>query len=621
MHRCLPIVAAVVLAAGSSLSQVRADDSSATGPASVAETPIGRQIDNFTLRDYRGKDVALADFADAKVVVVAVLGIECPLVRLYTPRIVELVEEFGPQKVAFIAINPNRQDSLAEMEHFARTNNINFPLLKDAGNAVADRLGAVRTPEMFVLDGERKIRYWGRIDDQYGFQTGVGYQKPRPERRDLAEAIRESLAGQDVSVPVTTAPGCMIGRARSAKPDAEVTYSNQIARIFQSRCLECHREGQIGPFALANYAEVAGWAEMIDEVVTANRMPPWYADPKYGTWANDCRLTEDEKSLIREWVKSGAPEGDPAELPAERAFVDDWRLDREPDLVVYMNEKPFTVPAEGKIEYQHFVVDPGFTEDKYVRAAECMPGARSVVHHIIVYIIPPENEPQPEDLIGVPSRILLAGTAPGNPPTVLPEGMAVRVPAGAKLLFEMHYTAVGREVEDRSAIGLIFSEPEDVQHEAFTGLAINTEFEIPAGAADHEVESWFRFPRDGLLVHLMPHMHLRGKSFRYELVYPDGRTETLLDIPRYDFNWQNSYYFVEPKRVPKGTKMHCIARFDNSPDNLANPDPTQPVRWGEQTWEEMMIGWFAWAPITDRTPASRLRKTAQRDAASDTVTE
>jgi hypothetical protein len=524
-------------------------------------------------------------------------------VRVYAPRLVELAAEFEARGVAFIGVNPNRQDSIVEMGHFARANKINFPLLKDVGNELADTFGAIRVPEMYVLDENRTVRYWGRVDDQYGFQYGVGYQLREFDRRDLAEAVTELLAGKEVSTPLTPALGCHIGRMWEPNPDATVTYSNQIARIFQDRCVECHRPDQIAPFAMSEYDEVVGWAAMIDEVVNENRMPPWYADPAHGTWVNDCRLTEDEKKLISTWVGDGAPEGDPADLPEPRQFVEGWVLSKKPDRVVYMSDEPFTVAAEGTIEYQHFVVDPGFEEDVFVKAAECMPGDRSVVHHIIVYIKAPSGEGRalPE---GVPARRLLAGTAPGNPPVVLPDGMAMRIPAHSKLIFEMHYTAVGQETPDRSSIGLIFAKPEEVREEVETGLAINTWFEVPAGAQNHRVDSTKTFEQGGQLVFLMPHMHLRGTAFRYDLVYPDGRRETLLDIPRYDFNWQNSYYFKEPKRFPKGTRMECIAHFDNSTENHANPDPTSPVGWGEQTWEEMMMGWFVWAPAGDYHPTT-----------------
>ena len=483
-----PVAAATPERAGSGKEQEKGEKA----------TPIGRKIDDFELQDYRGRLYRLSDFDDHQVVVVAFLGIECPLVKLYTPRLVQLVNEWksAGKSVAVIGINANRQDSITEMAHFARVYEINFPLLKDAANHVADQFGAVRTPEFFVLDQQRVIRYWGRMDDQFGFQKGVGYQKPKPERSDLREAVDELLEGKPVSVAVTRAPGCLIGRIRHPKPNSEVTYSNQIARIFQNRCVECHRPGQIAPFALTDYDEVVGWSDMIAEVVRERRMPPWHADERYGQWKNDCRLTPEEEALIQQWVDAGSPEGDPADLPEPRTFVEGWRLPQPPDMVVKMADEPFTVPAEGTIEYQYFTVDPGFTEDVWVKAAECLPGNRAVVHHIIVYMIPQDAHVEGNLPEGVPGHQLLSGTAPGNPPTVLPEGMAIKVPAGTKFVFEMHYTAIGTEAKDLSSIGLVFADPSEVQHEVETGLAINVFFEIPPGARNHEVVAtmvcWFR---------------------------------------------------------------------------------------------------------------------------------
>ena len=551
---------------------------------------LGQSISGFALKDVHGVSHSLAELQDAPAVAVVFLGVECPLAKLYAPRLSELAEEFAAQKVAFLAIDSNAQDSLAEMEHFARTCKLAIPFLKDPKNLVADQFAAQRTPEVFVLDRERKVQYRGRIDDQYGFQSGVGYQRPKAAKRDLADALTAVLADKPVVDAVTRAPGCLIGRAPVAKEGAEVTFSNQISRLFQDRCVRCHREGEIAPFALTNYEEVVGWAPMIDEVVRENRMPPWHADPKFGHFANDSRLTDEDKQLIASWVASGAPEGNRADLPAPREFTDGWQIS-QPDRIIAMADKPFEVAATGKIEYQNFVVDPKFTEDVWVQQAEARPGNNAVVHHIIVFVVPPGESPQASGE-GMGGRDLLVGTAPGNPPTRLPAGMAKRIPAGSKLLFQMHYTANGSQQRDLSSVGLVYADKATITRDVRTDLAINTSFEVPAGDGNFEVHAWRRFNADTLLLSFMPHMHLRGKAFRYELKYPDGKVETLLDIPHYDFNWQNTYVLAEPLFIPKGAKLHCIAHFDNSDDNLANPDPTTSVGWGEQTWEEMMIGWF-----------------------------
>ena len=581
---------------------------------SVAATPeaprIGHHVPSFALKDFRGKVHSLEKLSHHQAVVVAFLGVECPLVKLYAPRLEELAKRFGVQGVAFLTIDANCQDSLAEMEHFARTHSLTIPFLKDVGNLVADQFQAERTPEVFVLDRQHVVRYRGRIDDQYGFQAGVGYQRPAATQQDLANALEDLLAGREIRLATTHAPGCLIGRAQVTQEDSPVTYASQVSRIFQNRCESCHRDGEIGPFAMSSYDEVVGWAPMIGEVVREGRMPPWHASPKHGQFANDSRLTDLERQQILTWVEHGAPLGDASELPAPRTYTVGWQIP-QPDQIVPMSDTSFIVPASGEVEYQYFLADPKFTEDKWVQACECRPGNRGVVHHIIVFIVPPGEEPK-RMAEGTATRHLLAGTAPGNPPTVYPAGMAKLLKAGSRLLFQMHYTSNGREQEDRSSIGLIFADPASVTREVRTDLAINPFFEVPAGADNFPVESFKKFRQDTLLLGLMPHMHLRGKAFRYTLEYPDGREEILLDIPQYDFNWQNSYQLAEPKLVPRGSRLHCVAHFDNSAENLANPDPTKPVRWGEQTWEEMMIGWFERAPAVQREPVADV--VAEEDA-------
>lgn len=557
------------------------------------QSAVGTTVADFRLADFRGKSWSLAEFKDKKVVVVAFLGTECPLMAHYGPRLAELAAKYEKDGVAFLGINANQQDSLAELSHFARVSKIEFPLLKDPGNKVADQFGAQRTPEVYVLDGQRVVRYHGRIDDQFTY----GIQRKQADETYLASAIDALLTGKEVARSSVEPIGCHIGRVLTARQESDVTYSNQIARIFQEHCTECHRPGEIGPFSLTNYEEVVGWAEMIREVVSEQRMPPWHASPEHGEFANDVRLSEQEKSLIDRWVSAGAPEGDPKELPPPKKFVAGWRIG-QPDQVIYMRNEPFAVPANGEVRYQYFLVDPGFTEDKWVKAAECRPGNRAVVHHIIVLIQPPGQTLRNREIEGVHSEFLTA-TAPGALPMVLKPGMAKLVPAGSQLVFQMHYTPNGTAQEDRSCVGLVFADPQEVQHQVGTDKAANTSFRIPAGADNHKVEATHRFGQDMLLISLFPHMHLRGKAFRYTAIYPNDSQEVLLDIPRYDFNWQNGYEFTAPKRMPAGTKLYCEAWFDNSTVNLANPDPTEEVRWGDQTWEEMMIGYF------DATPADR----------------
>jgi len=546
---------------------------------------VGRKIDDFELRDYRGTPHKLSDVAKSKLVVVAFLGCECPLARLYGSRLGKLAGEFESQGVAFLGINSNRQDSITDLAAYARLQEIAFPLLKDPGNVIADRFGAVRTPQVFVVDQDRVVRYSGRIDDQYL----VGVQRPQPTRRDLALALEALLAGNPLEAAETTVAGCVIGRIARGEPHGDVTYSNQIARLFQRRCIECHREGEVAPFPMTNYEEVVGWADTIQEVVDEGRMPPWFASPEHGKFANDARLSDDEKQLVRDWLSGGCPEGEPSQLPEPRQFTLGWQIP-EPDQVVHIQDEPVAVQAEGVVKYQYFQVDPGFTEDKWIQAAEARPDNRSVVHHIVAFFVPPGEKARG-------GRGAMIGYAPGMPPNKFPPGAALFVPAGSKVVFQMHYTPSGKEQKDRSYIGLKFADPAQVKYRMGGGMVPNNFFEIPPGADNHEVRSTHHFTNDARLLTLTPHMHLRGKSFRYEAEYPDGTREILLDIPRYDFNWQLRYTLAEPKLLPKGTRLVCTAHFDNSEKNLANPDPTKPVRWGDQTWEEMMIGYYSTLPM------------------------
>ncbi|GAB4157948.1 MAG: redoxin domain-containing protein [Planctomycetaceae bacterium] len=503
-------------------------------------------------------------------------------------------KKYAEKGVAFIGINANSHDSITEIAAYARIHKIDFPMLKDLGNRVADQMQAVRTPEVFVLDEKRIVRYWGRIDDQYG----VGYIRDKANRHDLRIALDELLDGKPVSQPVTKTEGCHIGRILTPNPKSPVTFTKHIAPLLQKHCVECHRKGDIAPFSLTKYSEVAGWAETIEEVVFDQRMPPWHADPKHGKFSNDRSLSKREKQLIQTWVQNGAPRGTGPEPVQKTQFISGWQLPQKPDVVFNMRKTPYTVPAEGEftrtgqrrgVRYKYFVVDPGFKEDKWVKMAQAVPGNRAVVHHILVIVRPPFGKRR----LGLGGGEFLVGYVPGLRANVLPPGVAKFVPAGSKLIFQMHYTPIGSEQTDLSKVGLVFAKPEEVKQVVFTTRAANHRFRIPAGANHHRVDATSgTLPFDVQLLSMMPHMHLRGKSFKYVAKYPDGKTETLLNVPRYDFNWQTLYRLAKPKTFPAGTRMYCTAHFDNSAENLSNPNPKRDVRWGDQTWDEMMIGYF-----------------------------
>lgn len=561
----------------------------AAAPAGTEKNaPAATPVASFTLKDYRGQTFDLDQAAKDKVVVLAFLGTECPLAKLYAPRLAALAKEYESRGVVFVGIDANRQDAVTEIAAYARQHGIEFPILKDLQQAVADKVGATRTPEIIVLDRARKIRYRGRVDDQYGLVKTANYQRKEPSRRDLAEALDEILAGKPVSQPTTELSGCLIGRDRQPSTKSDVTYTKHVARILNENCVFCHRPGQIAPFTLTSYEDAAGWAGMIEEVTQAGRMPPWHADPHYGHFQNDARMSDEDKATIARWVAAGAPEGDPKDLPKPPQFTEGWMIP-EPDQVIYMADKPYDVPATGVVEYQMFVVDPGWKEDKWLSAIEPRPGNPAVVHHILIFVIPPDGRGQG----GLGNGNDFTGAfAPGLRPEPLPPGMARKVPAGSKLAFQMHYTPNGSAQQDRSYLGVKFADPKTVKQEVVVTSAVNFVFQLPPETDEVGVNSRYIFKRDALLLRMMPHMHLRGKAFEYIAYQPDGTPQVLLNVKNYDFYWQLDYKLAKPLPLKKGTRLEWDAWFDNSANNPRNPDPKAEVHYGHQSWQEMMVGFF-----------------------------
>jgi hypothetical protein len=423
---------------------------------------------------------------------------------------------------------------------------------------------------------------------------------------------------------------------RAAAADASVpTFSRDVAPIMFNKCASCHRPGEVAPMALLSYADARPWASAIKQRVSTRAMPPWHADPAHGKFRNDLRLSDREIDTIVRWVDGGAREGDRAALPPLPKFPEGWQIGT-PDAVFEMAQE-FEVPAAGEIPYQYFEVPTNFAEDRWMQAGEVRAGDRAHVHHIIVYVREPGRTVRPNVVTVRPiasaaaapqptasataERLAVAATAVaarqgagaaqggGRPPgggdamlvnwavgedaPIHAPGTAKRIPAGSTLVFQVHYTTNGKPGRDRSRLGLIFAK-EPPAREIRTGLILNAGFAIPPGAGHHEVAAEASFSEDVKIWSLHPHMHLRGKDMTYTATYPDGRKEILLSVPKYDFGWQTDYWLAEPKLMPKGSKVHVAAHFDNSPANRANPDPKATVRWGDQTWEEMMIGFFTY---------------------------
>ncbi len=660
---------AVAAAAGSGGA-----DSVSVEPDPAVDPRLGRTIAGWTLVDRYGQPRDDEQFRATRLLVLAFLGTECPLAQAYAPRLSELSHSYDPAQVSVVAVMSNCQDSLEEMGQFIDRQPLGYPVLKDPGNVLADRCGTVRTPEIFVLDAKRQVRYVGRIDNQLGIEGGTTYRRGFGVRNYLADAIDDLLAGRAVRQPATQAVGCLLGRERQPDPDSPVTWSGQIARIVQDHCQNCHRPGEIGPFSLLTYADTVGWGEMIAEVVTQRRMPPWGAKADVGHWANDPTLTAEEMELVRQWVSHGCPEGDPTQAPPAREFPLGWSI-AEPDLVLSIADEPFEVPAEGQIPYQVFYLDPGWTTEHWAVAVEARPDCRRVIHHMAVYVAP-KGEFQRQWRSGQVHEI--GGYVPGvryslsqplepadsgdsDPGESDPPGW-IRLPAGSEIVVQMHYTPNGVAQRDRSQVAFRFGRPPhaisateaaaDVDlkvpadsapagplqagdaegtgqpsatgqlhmsaeslggwaaQELATAFASNSQFVIPPGSDDFPVTAWYQFADDAVLVSLHPHMHWRGKACRFIAHYPDTTSEVLLDVDRYDFDWQFAYLLAEPKPLPKGTRVEVVGRFDNSAENLRNPAPDQPVTYGEQTSQEMMSGFLKFRrPLAPQAPAGAAEST------------
>jgi mono/diheme cytochrome c family protein len=377
----------------------------------------------------------------------------------------------------------------------------------------------------------------------------------------------------------------------SASNAAAPTFNRDIAPIFYKNCVSCHRPGEIAPMSLITFKEVRPWARAIREKVATREMPPWHADQNYGKWENDRRLTQKEIDTVVAWIDGGAVEGNARDLPPSPKLAGGWQIG-EPDMVFQMPAE-FTVPAEGSVPYQYFTVPTNFKEDRYVQALEARAGNLSVVHHIVMYVREPGEQARQRSR-GQQFNIgdgILGALSPGQTPFIAKPGQAKLIKAGSQLVFQMHYTPNGKEAKDRSIVGLIFAKG-PVDKIVNTKAAFDVRFVIPPGASNHEIKAVYEFEQDSHIISLMPHMHLRGKDITYRAIYPDGRSEILLSVPRYNFDWQVYYYPIKPLAVTKGTRIEATAHYDNSTKNPRNPDPTREVRFGEQTWDEMMNAFF-----------------------------
>ena len=556
----------------------------AFSPAGAVQAiSLGDSLPEFSLYDTKRRLRGNEDFDAAKAIAIVFATTECPLVNLYLPKLKGLQEKYAPQGVQLVMVNADPGDSFVRVAGHRWERELNFPVLKDFDQSLAAVLGAKRTPEVFLFDGDKKLAYRGRIDDQFT----VTHRRSEAEEHDFVDALEQVLAGETVSKPEVEATGCVLDYPENEFAGEGLTYHGNIAKIFDAKCLECHQKGKVGQISFTTYRQVKRFSKTIREVVSEQRMPPWFADSHYGEFRNTLELSDDERAQLMAWIDEGCERG---EAPTEVAFREDadeeWTIGT-PDLVLSMPEAE-KVPATGVVDYKYYTVDPGFEEDVWIQAAEAKPGNAEVVHHVIAYVVAPGKRIFERD----GETAILVGWAPGDMPAMYPQGIARRIEAGSKLRFELHYTPNGEETFDQSRVGIKFSKVAP-QREIHTNIMWKRDLNIPAGASWHEERAVYKFRDDARILSLVPHMHLRGIAARYTLKFPGGKTETILSVPYYDFNWQSVYRFADPLQVPQGTELTVTGVWDNSADNpnITREQANQSVTWGEQTFEEMLNGW------------------------------
>jgi thiol-disulfide isomerase/thioredoxin len=554
--------------------------------AGEVEVKIGTTVKDLTFKDIRYLNRTLDDLPKSKAYLLVFVNTTCPLVKRYLPVLNRLEKEYRGKGVQFIAVNAGGDDSIRAMAAQAVEHDAEFPFVRDQSARCALALGVKRTPEVAVLDGQRKLCYRGRIDDQYR----IGGARPQPTRHDLKEALDAILAGKAVAVAETPLDGCVITPVELPRPTTPVTFADHVSPILQKHCAICHRPATAAPFPLITYEQVAAKAGTIAEVVRDERMPPWYGAPGHGEFVNRRGLTAKERETILQWVKFGKEKGDEAKLPKMPPRDDNpWKIGK-PDLVIKAPEHK--LQAEGVIDYKYVVLPYVFVSDTWVEQVQVLPDNPKVVHHCnMAYYKVGEKFTR---------NNFITGTVPGAEPLRTGPGVGFRIPAGSLLALEIHYVTTGKEERCRISVGLKYASGR-IDRSLKHFLLEDRKFAIPPGAPAHKVSFSRVLTHDAEGLGLFCHMHLRGRDMTFKAHYPDGKTETLLIIPNYNFDWQIPYLW-EPgkKRFPRGTRLEAVARYDNSAFNPFNPDAKATVREGRQTFHEMMNGFIFFTDANEK---------------------
>lgn len=543
-------------------------------------TPItlqASQIPHWKGTSVEGKSVTLRA---GQITVVALTSSSCPLAMKQGPSLARIEESFASKNVRFVFLG-NRSDSAGDLRKFAKALRLEGSVTQS--DQLGQMLAAHTSTETFLFDAKGVLKYRGAIHDQYGLSSAL----PAPRNHYLADAIEAVLKGKTPVVQATTSPGCLLSYPKPT-PIVAATYHNRISRIVQNHCLECHRKGGVAPFTLEDYKSLKSRSAMIRGVVESGIMPPWFAKDKGASpWKNDRTIPATDKKELLTWLNGPMPEGDSKDAPAPLAYNPNWKIGL-PDAVFKM-PRPISIKAEGIMAYQNVMVTTDFAEDKWVQRLEVKPSAPQVVHHVLIFVYPPNARSRGFDGLEEISGFF-AAYVPGNNTLIYPDGFAKKLPKGSRLKFQIHYTPNGTATEDLTQLGLTFSKTAP-KHEVHTVGIVNLALNIPPGAPKHPVNAVLSVPQEAKILSLMPHMHVRGAACRYDLIRNDKRT-TLLDIPRYDFNWQLAYDYRSHLDVGPGDKIEFTAWYDNSPQNPNNPDPTKTVRWGLQTADEMHLGYM-----------------------------
>ncbi len=546
--------------------------------ADAARTPIGTEIKSLRFKDIRYIPRTLDDLGECRATVIVFTNTTCPLVQKYWPKLKRLSTEFATEKVQFLSLNASEGDEIAEIAQQAIDFGIEFPVVRDIDGGCARALGVERTPEVVVLDQQRRLRYRGRIDDQHR----LGGSRPDVTEDDLVRALRDVLNGTEVARPETAIDGCRMTLAMPPKLEKSITYYEHIAPLMQRHCVECHRPHGGAPFALASLEDVTAHAEMIAEVVADRRMPPWYGSRRQHFF-NERGLTSAERDQIVVWTMTGRTPGDAAKAPKPVTFPDGkWEIGT-PDLVTTA-VFPHSLPADGFVDYRYVLLPYVFTQETWISAAEIFPSNPATVHHCnMAYMTLGEQFDE---------KNFITGRVPGGSAMILDEGVALKIPKNSIVGLQIHYTTTGKPETNLMSVGFRFPR-EVVRRELQHAQISKSRFEIPPGAAAFPVVASQTLPANATGIGMFAHMHLRGKDMTFRALYPDGRQETLLSIPNYHYDWQHAYRWKPgTKQFPEGTKIEVTAHFDNSRFNPFNPDSTVAVRTGPQTIQEMMFGFL-----------------------------